>query len=708
MGTSTCLLVLLAAVSMTGASVARDVNSPNPIRRVVTMLQMMQDKVTKEGEKEQKLFDKYMCYCDKSHNVLTQSITVAEAKLPQLENSIKENQAEHDRLKGDIEQAKNDRRDAADSLAAAQALSDKELAKLNKDIDQYRSNIKALEKAIAALDKGRVDAFLQSSAVAQFRVLMSNLDMSPSNRDVISSFLSTDKSDDEYKPNPSEISGILQQMMDQMQEGLENSIAGEKDETEQAAAMTKSKNEQISALSKQIEVKTQRVGELGVDIANFQGDYDDTAKSLDEDKLLLEHLDNACELKQKHWNERTRIRGDELMAITMTIKTLNDDDTLTLFKKTMPSPTFLQVAHRHGHRRASGDGTREKAMNALQEGVQRGQHRSQMQAISMAMRNKRATFEKIIKMIDQMVDLLKSEEGTDIKKKEYCNKEIGTSENQVKALTLEASDMQKAIEEGKTKLAAISEEVSALAEGITDLDGQVKESTRQRKEEHAEFVEKLSLNAATQDLLALAKNLLNKFYNPKVYEDPQPAEEPFFVQVAASKRKQMPGKPPNADIISASYDKKAGGGGKVIDMIDQLSKDVTKETSESQADEKAAQTSYEEAIEEAAAKRAVDARSIAEKEAVKAELETRLHKMIKGKKVKTKEASGLTKYLQALHSECDWILANFDARLEARDAEVKSLRDAKAVLSGGDYSLQQRGSTSQVSRPPARHLRRLS
>lgn len=347
-------------------------------------------------------------------------------------------------------------------------------------------------------------------------------------------------------------------------------------------------------------------------------------------------------------------------------------------------------------------------MNALQEGAQRGHHNSRMQAISMALRNKRTSFDKVIKMIDQMVELLKKEEDTDVKKREYCKKEMGSSEDQIKVLTLEASDIQKAIDESQNKLAATSEEISALGKGITELDEQVTESTKQRKEEHSEFVEKLSLNAATQQLLTMAKNLLYKFYNPKLYEAPQPAEEPFFVQVTASRRKQLPGSPPDADVIGASYDKKAGGGQKVIDMIDLLSADVGRETAEMQTEEKDAQVSYEEAMEEAAAKRAVDARSIAEKESVKAELETRLHKMNQEMKAKRKQAFTMTKYLKALHDDCDWLLANFDTRVDARDVEVKSLRDAKAVLSGADYSLQQRSSAAQLSQQLGRQLRRLS
>jgi hypothetical protein len=35
-------------------------HAANPIRKVVTMLQMMQKKVEQEGEKEKELFDKFM------------------------------------------------------------------------------------------------------------------------------------------------------------------------------------------------------------------------------------------------------------------------------------------------------------------------------------------------------------------------------------------------------------------------------------------------------------------------------------------------------------------------------------------------------------------------------------------------------------------------------------------------------------------------
>jgi len=56
---------VVTLASVVTAALARESveNAVNPIRRVVTMLQMMQKKITAEGEKEKELFDKFMCYC---------------------------------------------------------------------------------------------------------------------------------------------------------------------------------------------------------------------------------------------------------------------------------------------------------------------------------------------------------------------------------------------------------------------------------------------------------------------------------------------------------------------------------------------------------------------------------------------------------------------------------------------------------------------
>merc|ERR1711972_1075975 len=79
----------------------------NPIRKVVTLLQMMQKKVTEEGEKEKDLYDKFMCYCKNGAGDLKASIADNEAKLGQLPEDIKAKKAEKSKTEEDLTTARS-------------------------------------------------------------------------------------------------------------------------------------------------------------------------------------------------------------------------------------------------------------------------------------------------------------------------------------------------------------------------------------------------------------------------------------------------------------------------------------------------------------------------------------------------------------------------------------------------------------------------
>merc|ERR1719324_1747961 len=75
----------------------------------------------------------------------------------------------------------------------------------------------------------------------------------------------------------------------------------------------------------------------------MKADLRDAEDALVEDKKFLKDLDENCAAKEKEWAERTKMRSEELLALQQTIKILNDDDALELFKKTLPSASFLQI-----------------------------------------------------------------------------------------------------------------------------------------------------------------------------------------------------------------------------------------------------------------------------------------------------------------------------------------------------------------------------
>merc|ERR1719264_2367495 len=243
--------------------------------------------------------------------------------------------------------------------------------------------------------------------------------------------------------------------------------------------------------------------------------------------------------------------------------------------------------------------------------------------------------------------------------------------------------------------------MAALEAGIKDLDKSVAEATEQRKEEHADFKELIASDSATKELLGMAKNRLNKFYNPKLYKAPAKEElsagdriyenmgGAALAQVRAhNQRSDAPASPPPST-WEGGYKKKSEESNSVIGMIDLLVKDLEKEMTEAETAEKDAQADYETLMTDSADKRTADSKSLQEKGSTKAELEGSLEDH-KGKRMDAaKELMATLKYIQSLHLECDWLLQYFDVRKEARSGEIDALGKAKAVLSGADYSLVQ-------------------
>merc|ERR1719293_316222 len=255
--------------------------------------------------------------------------------------------------------------------------------------------------------------------------------------------------------------------------------------------------------------------------------------------------------------------------------------------------------------------------------------------------------------------------------------------------------------------------MEALEAGIKALDKAVVEATAQRKDENADYKELTMNNNNAKEVLMWAKNRLNKFYNPKLYKpapkrDLDEAEQITvnfggtvttaapggiadtgigFVQLSAhSKGSAAPPPPPET---FGPYTKKTGESAGVLSMIDLLIKDLDKEIAEAEVEEKNSQEAYERLMADAGEKRAQDAKAVTAKSSAKAEQTESLAAEKDTKTGTGKELMATLKVISSLHAECDWLIQYFQVRKDARIGEIESLQQAKAVLSGADYSLVQ-------------------
>jgi chromosome segregation ATPase len=653
----------LVAASLVGVSQGNGL-TVNPIRRVVTMLQQMQNKVVAEGKKEQELFDKFMCYCKTGVDDLKESIDSNDAKIPQVEAALKDAEAEKKQLEQDTKAAQETRRECKEAIATATALREKEAAAYAKLSSELKTNTAAMKKAIAALESG--GAFLQTTNAQVVKRLSVEMDISAADRDQIVNFLSTDSGSN--SESSGQITGILKQMLDTMTTDLNDATAREEEAKANYESLVAAKEKEINAATQAVEDKITRIGDLGVEMATMKEDLDDTGKSLIEDKKFLAELEKSCSTKEAEWDARCKLRNEELLALGDTIKMLNDDDALELFKKTLPGSSFLQM-------QVSSKQMREQASAILSASTSKDYR---MDLIALSLKGKKVNFDKVMGMIDDMVELLKKEQGDDDDKKEMCEMQLDKAEDDLKVLETTIADLEKSLEESKEQIVTLTDEIAALKKGIEELDKQVEDATVNRREENEDYKNLMASNTAAKELIEMAKNRMNKFYNPKMYK-PE-----FFMQIRMHVAdNEAPPPPPET---FGAYSKKSEESNGVIAMMDTMVADLDKEMQEAELEEKDAQEDYETMMRDAAEKRVLDSKSITEKEGTKADEEVSIEKETQERHAKMKEAVATVTVIEDLHKDCDFLLKNYDTRKEARTGEIEAMKKAKAVLSGADFS----------------------
>merc|ERR1719502_1209248 len=276
-----------------------------------------------------------------------------------------------------------------------------------------------------------------------------------------------------------QIIGMLKAMLEEMEGDLKSAR-----ETEAAAVasyeeLSAAKTAEIDAATAAIEAKTKRSGEVAVEVVQTADDVEDTQADVAETTKFLADLDKQCAAKKAEWAERQKMRAEEIAAVGMAIKVLNDDDALDLFKKTMSfaqeegQGMFLQKSTKMSKTRRA----RHVLVSLAQ--VSRS-HQTQLELIASALKSKAVDFSKITEMIDGMVDVLGKEQVDDDTQKAFCEDEFSKSAAEKKETEETLASLAASLEEMSATVETLTSEVKTLQAEIVSLDKAVVEATEQR------------------------------------------------------------------------------------------------------------------------------------------------------------------------------------------------------------------------------------
>merc|ERR1719161_2299325 len=428
------------------------------------------------------------------------------------------------------------------------------------------------------------------------------------------------------KAPSSAIFGILKGMKESFEQNLASAKTDEEEAVAQYAAVKKAKTQEIKAAKDLIETKTVELAKAKEINAHGKEDLADTRAALSADNEFLSNLNLKCDNAEKEYNDRVKVRNEELTAVAETIGILNDDDAKDQFNKS-GFGVFVQLSSKSSNRK------REQAAQFLSKAGKQ-LHKPALISLSMGMRLH--GFEEVIANIDAMKKALKEEQAEEVKQKDYCVAEFNENEKNVAEKMTLKTDLE-------TKIADLATEIEELTDAIAALEAQIAETKKEmmrasqiREGANKEFQITIQDQRATQAILQKALDRLKSFYDAKAAALVQEGQEPP---------------------TQGTYKKNAGSSG-VIAMIETLvdeSKQLEADAVKGEAD---AQAAYETFMKDATAANDAATKDVVNKTKRKAAADADSTQASNDLKATIADLLTLGEYNQALH-KCDFLVKNF-------------------------------------------------
>merc|ERR1719210_3055825 len=183
-----------------------------------------------------------------------------------------------------------------------------------------------------------------------------------------------------------------------------------------------------------------------------------------------------------------------------------------------------------------------------------------------------------------MVVILKQEQEHDEEEKKSCVASLDSEGDRMKAAELDSSTHANRAETVANLIESLTSEIKSLTAAIDASDKDVARMTSDRQAANAEFNAERAADIQAKRLLEMAKNRLQKTYNPHLHKSP-PEEKSnggfFFSQISSHSQ---------TECSPLRSQRDAAGG--VLEMLSMLIADMDTTLTEDAANEAANQKNY--------------------------------------------------------------------------------------------------------------------
>jgi hypothetical protein len=646
-----------------------------PITKVVQMMQEMYAKGKQEKHEEEVRFSTYTQWCQSTMDLKQKMIADGNLEMERLSADIQKGLSDAEVLGKEIAAlgAKADAMQA--DLDKATALRKEEKADYTLTHNDYSESIDALSRAIAILKRQSHDRKQGAAMLQQVAVLARVPEYA---KRVITSFLSTDQELD-LDQDPMSVSAPQANAYEfqsggvvEMLEKLKDKFSDEKHELEKAELNGKHSYEMqaqdlhdgMDAANKESAMKAKAKAEAEQGVAGDKGDLADTTTARDEDQKYLNGLMTQCQAKSKDYEQRQTLRAEELVALEKAIKVIQSPEVAGAGDTYLPA-LVQSFALRKGN-----------TVRPIQKNVAAflsdAAGRLDSRVLSMlALRVKTDPFEKVKKMVKDLIVRLMEESTQESEHKGWCDTELSTNK-QTRADKSEDVEMLAAQKDQLTAdIAKTKEDIAGLTDAISEIDAAVLKATTQRSEETEKNSKTISDAEDAQKAVAEAIEILNQFYA-------KAATATALIQQT-----------PDADApetFDAPYQGQGAASGGVMGMLEVIQSDFARLEAETRAAESEGENDFEKFSDESAQDKAVKNTDLDHKQKTLTEKQGSLQDTTRDLDSTQKELDAALAYYDKLKPSCVDAGLSYEERVKQREEEIESLKEALRILEGEDIA----------------------
>merc|ERR550537_788675 len=279
-------------------------------------------------------------------------------------------------------------------------------------------------------------------------------------------------------------------------------------------------------------------------------------------------------------------------------------------------------------------------------------------------------FKKVEDEINGMIADIEQESADEVAMKKMCEEKFHENEMEIMSTEDTIKDLVTKINDFASAIDTLTKEIAALKAEILETTIELQRSSELRVKANKEFQSAVADQRATQAILKKALDCLSKFYDEQ------------FVQLKAKHTHTLTKQEPGAAAPPQGFSeyKSNGGAGSVMTMIEGIITDAKNMEKEAIKDEGDAQAAYESFLKESFASIEAAQRAVTNKVEEKATAESAKTAAEGDKEDAESTAEALAKTKADLHTSCDFVMENFDAREQARKSEIEGLQNTLAQL----------------------------